>query len=102
MTTTSLIDCPHCGRSAQIATEGRSIHFCPVRVGKKVVSRDYAGYYDGELRGGGGSYLAVEQQLDAYVYDLLSEGQCATAQALDGGSDADVMAAEVVGMVVAR
>lgn len=63
-------------------------------------SRDYAMYLDGELIGFARSYHEAEITLDELVFELLSSGATATATQLDGGSDADECAAEVVGMLV--
>lgn len=63
------------------------------------VTKDYAYYLDGELKGFASNPFEAEVALDNLVYDLLESGACATAAQLDGGSDADAMAAEVAGMV---
>ena len=63
-------------------------------------SRDYAMRLDGELVGYARSYHEAEITLDELVFELLSSGATATASALDGDSDADECAAEVVGMLV--
>ena len=63
-------------------------------------SRDYAMYLDGELVGFARTYHEGEVTLDQLVFELTSAGLTATATQLDGGSDADTCAAEVVGMLV--
>ena len=63
-------------------------------------SRDYAMYLDGELVGYARTYHEAEITLDELVFELLSSGATATATQLDGGSDVDECAAEVVGMLV--
>ena len=63
-------------------------------------SRDYAMRLDGELIGFARTHHEAEVTLDQLVFELLSSGATATASALDGGSDADDCAAEVVGMLV--
>lgn len=63
-------------------------------------SRDYAMYLDGELIGFARTYHEGEIALDELVFELLSSGATATATQLDGDSDVDECAAEVVGMLV--
>ena len=63
-------------------------------------SRDYAMRLDGELVGYARTHHEAEVTLDELVFELLSSGATATASALDGDSDADECAAEVVGMLV--
>mgnify|MGYP006946108090 CR=1 FL=1 len=63
-------------------------------------SRDYAMRLDGELVGYARTYHEAEITLDELVFELLSSGATATATQLDGGSDVDECAAEVVGMLV--
>ena len=63
-------------------------------------SRDYAMRLDGELVGFARTHHEAEVTLDELVFELLSSGATATASALDGDSDADECAAEVVGMLV--
>ena len=63
-------------------------------------SRDYAMRLDGELVGFARTHHEAEVTLDELVFELLSSGATATATQLDGGSDADECAAEVVGMLV--
>ena len=63
-------------------------------------SRDYAMRLDGELVGYARSYSEAEIALDELVFELLSSGATATATQLDGDSDVDECAAEVVGMLV--
>lgn len=60
---------------------------------------EYRAELDGALVGYYRTHLAAQTALDNLVYDLLESGACATAAQLDGGSDADAMAAEVAGMV---
>ena len=75
-------------------------HEIPRSINYDAASGDFAMYLDGELVGYARTYHEAEVTLDQLVYDLLSEGQCATAQALDGGSDPDACAAEVAAAVV--
>lgn len=63
-------------------------------------TRDFAMRLDGELIGFARTHHEAEVTLDQLVFELLSSGATATASALDGGSDADDCAAEVVGMLV--
>lgn len=46
-------------------------------------SRDFRAEYDGVLVGFYATYHAAETALDAFVYDLLLDGECATAAELD-------------------
>ncbi len=63
-------------------------------------SRDWAAYLNGEYIGSFSTHAAAEAALDQVAYDLLMDGQCATAAELDGGSDADAMAEEVAAAVL--
>jgi len=71
-------------------------------VGKRRRLVGFAMYLDGECIGLAGSYHEAEVTLDELVYNLLSDGMHQTAATLDGGSDPDACAAEVVDMLVIR
>ena len=69
-------------------------------VGKRRRLVGYTMRLDGELVGFARTHHEAEVTLDELVFELLSSGATATATQLDGGSDADECAAEVVGMLV--
>ena len=60
---------------------------------------DFAAYLDDNYIGHFANHHEAEVALDQVAYDLLMDGQALTAQALDGGSDADTMAEEVAAAV---
>lgn len=69
-------------------------------VGKRRRLVGYTMWLDGEIVGFARTYSEAETTLDQLVYNLLSDGMHQTAVALDGDSDVDECAAEVVGMLV--
>jgi len=75
-------------------------HEIPRSINYDAASGDYAMRLDGELVGFARTHHEAEVTLDELVFELLSSGATATATQLDGGSDADECAAEVVGMLV--
>ena len=56
--------------------------------------RDYACYVNGQYIGSRANYSDAETLCDQVAYDLVTDGLCATATALDAGSDPDAMAAD--------
>ena len=56
--------------------------------------RDYACYVNGQYIGSRANYSDGEALCNQVAYDLLMDGQCATATELDGGSEPDAMAAD--------
>lgn len=63
----------------------------PNPTGKDVIMLapgDYAGYYNGEVVAFGETYVAVEEQLDAYVYELFRRGTAVLAGELARGGEA--------------
>lgn len=75
-------------------------HEIPRSINYDAASGDFAMYLDGELIGFARSYSEAEITLDQLVFELLSSGATATATQLDGGTDVDECAAEVVGMLI--
>ena len=63
-------------------------------------TRDFDATLDGNFIGSFSSHSAAEAALDQAAYDILMDCQCVTAEALDGGSEADAMAEEVAVAVV--
>lgn len=57
-------------------------------------TRDYACYLDGQYIGSRANYSDGEALCNQVAYDLLMDGQCATATELDAGSEPDAMAAD--------
>ncbi len=55
--------------------------------------RDYACYVNGQYIGSCANYSDGEALCNQVAYDLLMDGQCATAAELDGGSDVDTLVA---------
>ena len=56
--------------------------------------RDYACYVNGQYIGSRANYSEAETLCDQVAYDLIADGQCATATELDGGSEPDAMVAD--------
>lgn len=56
--------------------------------------RDYACYVNGQYIGSRANYSDAETLCDQVAYDLLMDGQCATAAELDGGSSTEEIAAD--------
>ncbi len=56
--------------------------------------RDYACYVNGQYIGSRANYSDAETLCDQVAYDLIADGQCATATELDGGSSAEEIAAD--------
>ena len=56
--------------------------------------RDYACYVNGQYIGSRANYSDGEALCDQVAYDLLMDGQCATAAELDSGASVDEIAAD--------
>lgn len=81
MTTTTAATtttCVICGKS-DIPAEGKHIHYCVAKHGRKVVSREYIGWFDGMPINYGDTYEPVSSELDSYVSDLLRDTAVVTA-----------------------
>ena len=61
-------------------------------------THDFKATLDGNYIGHFNSYHEAEVALDQVAYDLLVDGQCATATELDAGSDVDAIAADTLEM----
>lgn len=57
-------------------------------------SGDFRATLDGNFIGFYGSYHEAECALDEVAYNLVMDGQCATATALDAGSSTEEIAAD--------
>ncbi len=71
-------ECVICGRD-DIPTEGKFIHYCIIRQGRKVIGREYCGWYDGRPINYGDRYEAVLTELDDYASDLARQTAIETA-----------------------
>lgn len=56
--------------------------------------RDYACYVNGQYIGSRANYSDAETLCDQVAYDLIADGQCATATELDGGASVEEIAAD--------
>ena len=56
--------------------------------------RDYACYVEGQYIGSRANYSDAETLCDQVAYDLIADGQCATATELDGGASVEAIAAD--------
>ena len=57
-------------------------------------TRDFRATLDGNYIGHFGSYHEAELALDQVAYNLVMDGQCATATELDGGASVEEIAAD--------
>ena len=89
MATTLTAPTVACTCGAEIVAEGKVVHFCAQRFGRKVVSREHVGFFDGQpicFRAfSATSAIEVEVELDAYAADLLRQTLIDT---LDAEADA--------------
>lgn len=68
-----------------VPAEGKHVHCCIQRVGRKIVSREYVGFLDGRPVNYGADFTQVTNELNGYVYEQLAR---TTAETADIAADA--------------